>query len=91
MGTEEKVLIRKPSSEEIQKLGVFNWPVWEKEESEFDWYYPEDETFYVVEGEAEVELEDGSRVHFGKGDLVTFKKGVRCVWRILKPIRKHYR
>ncbi|MBX6423908.1 cupin domain-containing protein [Thermosulfurimonas sp. F29] len=87
----EKVTIRKPTPEELEKLGVFSWPTWEKEVSEFDWYYPEDETFYVVEGEVEVELDDGTRVRFGKGDLVTFRKGVRCVWRVLKPIRKHYR
>ena len=88
---EEKVTIKKPTPEELEKRQVFSGPTWEKEVSEFDWYYPEDETFYVVEGEVEVELDDGQVVRFGKGDLVTFKKGVRCRWRVLKPIRKHYR
>ncbi len=88
----EKVIIKKgPATEELEKLGVFSWPTWEKEESEFEWFYPADETFYVLEGDVEVELDDGQVVRFGKGDLVTFKKGVKCVWRVIKPIRKHYK
>jgi len=86
----EKVIIKKPTDEELEKLGVRNWPIWEKEVSEFDWYYDEDETFYVLEGEVEVKLEDGEVVKFGKGDLVTFKEGTKCTWKVIKPIRKHY-
>ena len=86
----EKVVIRKPTEEELEKLDVFSWPIWEKEVSEFDWYYDEDETFYVLEGEVEVEIEGGEKVRFGKGDLVTFKEGTRCRWKVIKPIRKHY-
>ncbi len=87
----DKVVIKKPTKEELEKLNVFSWPTWEKEESEFEWYYPEDETFYVIDGEVEVRLDDGEVVRFGKGDLVTFKKGVKCVWKVLKPIKKHYK
>ena len=86
----DKVVIKKPTEEELKKLGVFSWPIWEKEESEFDWYYDEDETFYVLEGEVEVTLDDGEVVKFGKGDLVTFKKGTKCTWKVKKAIRKHY-
>ncbi len=85
-----RVSIERPSEEKLKELGVFNWPIWEKEVSEFDWYYSESETFYVLEGEAEVELEDGEKVRFGSGDLVTFEKGVKCRWKVLKPIKKHY-
>ncbi len=87
----DKVHVEKPTEEKLKELGVFDWPIWEKEVSEFDWYYDSPETFYVLEGEVEVELEDGSKVRFGAGDLVTFKEGVRCRWKVLKPIRKHYR
>ncbi len=86
----EKAVVKKPSKDELEKLGVFNWPIWEKEASEFDWYYDEDETFYVIEGEVEVTLDDGGKVKFGTGDLVTFKKGTKCTWKVIKPIRKHY-
>ncbi len=86
----DKVTIKKPSKEELEKLRVFNWPIWEKEVSEFDWYYSDDETFYVLEGEVEVKLDNGEVVKFGEGDLVTFKEGTKCTWKVLKPIRKHY-
>ncbi len=36
----EKVIIKKPTSEGLEKLGVFSWPTWEREESEFDRSYP---------------------------------------------------
>ncbi len=85
-----KVTIRKPDENLLKKLNVESWPIWEKEISEFDWYYDEDETFYVLEGEVEVEIEDGEKVSFGKGDLVTFKEGTKCRWKLKKPIRKHY-
>jgi uncharacterized protein len=30
-------------------------------------------------------------VEFGAGDLVTFPKGMSCVWKIASAVRKHYR
>ena len=86
-----KVKIEKPTEEKLKELGVENWPIWEKEVSTFDWYYDTNETFYVIEGEVEVELDDGTKVSFGAGDLVTFSEGVKCTWHVKKPIRKHYK
>ncbi len=86
-----KVKIEKPTEEKLRELGVENWPIWEKEVSTFDWYYDTNETFYVIEGEVEVELDDGTKVSFGAGDLVTFSEGVKCTWHVKKPIRKHYK
>jgi uncharacterized cupin superfamily protein len=37
-----------------------------------------------------VELPDGKSVEIKAGDLVTFPKGLSCVWDIKEPIRKHY-
>ncbi len=87
----EKVRKKKPSPEELAELDVSSWPVWEKGVSEFDWVYDEEETFYVLEGRVEVTLDDGTRIEIEPGDLVTFAKGVRCRWKVLEPIRKHYR
>ena len=84
----ERVIVRRPTEEELERLGVFNWPIWEKEESEFEWYYDADETFYVLEGEVEVEFDDGETVRFEKGDLVSFRSGTKCKWKVIKPIRK---
>jgi uncharacterized cupin superfamily protein len=86
----EPVTIKKPDEAELMRLGVDDWPIWEKEVSTFDWFYSEPETFYVLEGDVKVDMDDGSSVEFGPGDLVTFAKGVGCKWDVRKPIRKHY-
>ena len=85
-----EIEIELPTSEKLDSLGVFSWPVWEKEVSRFDWYYSEPETCYFLEGDVIVETEDGAKVNIKKGDLVTFPKGLRCVWDIKKAVRKHY-
>ena len=80
-----------PKPENLKQLGVTNWPIWEKEVSEFPWHYDEDETCYLLEGDVTVTPEDGKPVQFGKGDLVTFPKGMSCTWKIHLPVRKHYK
>ncbi len=82
--------ISKPLKEEMEKQGVFSWPIWEKEVSEFDWKYDSVEECFLLEGEVVVETEDGDRFEFGKGDFVRFPKGLACKWDIRKPVKKHY-
>ncbi|MEJ5362977.1 MAG: cupin domain-containing protein [Spirochaetota bacterium] len=84
------VTIEKLKNEDLQKRGVFNWPIWEKDVSTFDWFYDSTEEFYVIEGEVEVTTNDGQKIEFKAGDFVTFPKGVQCTWTVKKPIRKHY-
>ena len=84
-----KVIIEKPDKNEIDKRGINNWPIWEKEVSRFDWEYSGDEECLILDGEVTVETEDGNFT-IQKGDFVTFKDGLKCAWDIKKPIRKHY-
>jgi len=79
-----------PAREKLDKMGVFNWPIWTKEVSEFPWSYDDPETCYFLEGEVIVTPDQGEAVRVGKGDLVTFPNGLSCTWKILKPVRKHY-
>ncbi|MEA3346606.1 MAG: cupin domain-containing protein [Candidatus Auribacterota bacterium] len=81
---------RNPPGEELEKMGVFNWPVWEKEASKFPWHYDAKETCYILEGEVTVTPKDGKPVSFSKGDLVIFPEGMDCTWDIQKAVRKHY-
>lgn len=74
----------------LDKLGVYDWPVWQKEVSEFDWFYADRETCYVLEGRVTVTPEGGNSIEIEEGDLVTFPKGMACVWKISRPIKKHY-
>ncbi len=87
----EKITIERPDESKLQKLGVSSWPIWEKEVSRFDWSYDDKETCYILEGKVRVEPENGEAVEFGAGDLVTFPKGLNCVWDISTPVRKHYK
>jgi uncharacterized cupin superfamily protein len=80
-----------PSDERLDALGVFSWPIWEKEASEFPWRYDAQETCYLLEGEVAVTPEGGDTVHFGAGDLVIFPAGMQCRWHIIKAVKKHYR
>ena len=85
-----KIEITKPSDKDLTRKGVASWPIWEKEISRFDWHYSDTEDCYLLEGAVVVETEHGETVTFGKGDFVTFPKGLSCVWDIKKPVRKHY-
>ncbi|MCK4518984.1 MAG: cupin domain-containing protein [Candidatus Omnitrophica bacterium] len=87
----EKVLVEhSPDKARLDELGVFDWPVWEKEVSRFDWVYDSAETCYLLEGRVVVEPEGDEAVEFGAGDLVLFPKGLKCVWDIKEAVKKHY-
>jgi uncharacterized cupin superfamily protein len=87
----EITIDRTPSSEQLEQFGVFDWPIWTKEVSEFPWTYDETETCYFLEGDVIVTPVNGTPVRMGKGELVTFPAGMSCTWKILQPVRKHYR
>ena len=81
---------RNPNEKRLFELGVKNWSTWEKEVSEFPWYYDSQETCYFLEGDVEVTPKGGETVKMRKGDLVTFPKGMACTWKIKKDVRKYY-
>lgn len=85
-----KISILKPTQKDLEGKNVFSWPTWEKEASRFDWHYGQTEECYLLEGQVIVETPDGQKVEFGKGDFVTFPKGLSCVWDIKVPVKKHY-
>ena len=84
------IKIEKIPEEKLKEMGVFSWPIWEKEASRFDWHYDQTETCYILEGKITVSGKDGKSVSFGPGDFVTFPQGLDCVWDIKEPVRKHY-
>lgn len=82
--------VRKPSEEELDAIGIRNWPIWTCEPSTFDWFYDDKETCYLLEGRVTVKTDEGE-VSFGAGDLVVFPKGLKCVWQVSEGVRKHYK
>ena len=79
--------VRKPTESEIADMT--KKPTWGCGVSEFDWFYDSEETCLLTEGKVTVEY-DGGCVSFGAGDLVTFPKGLACVWKVSEPVNKHY-
>lgn len=85
-----EIKVEKPTKEKLDALGVQKWSSWECAASTFDWEYDEAETCYILEGKVKVKTPDGE-VEFGKGDLVTFPKGLKCTWNVIRKIRKVYK
>ena len=81
---------RNPSKDQLDELGVTGWPIWTREASQFPWSYDESETCYFLEGDVIVTPDGGEPMAMGKGDLVTFPKGMSCIWEIRNDVRKHY-
>lgn len=85
-----EIKVEKLKQDELKKRRISSWPIWEKEVSRFDWHYDTTEECFLLEGKVEVGTKDGKRISFGKGDFVTFPKGLSCVWDIKEPVKKHY-
>ena len=83
------IIISQLTDKEIEEQGVLSWPIWSCEVSEFDWEYSERESCLLIEGEVEVSG-NFETVKFGVGDYVVFPRGLKCRWKIIKHVRKHY-
>lgn len=79
-----------PAPAKLEVMGVYDWPVWTKEVSTFPWTYASTEVCYLLDGSVTVTPDGGAPVNFGRGDLVTFPKGMKCTWTIHDAVRKHY-
>ena len=84
-----KIEIEKLPADKVTELGIKAWPIWTCGISAFDWEYSEKESCLLLEGEVEVSSEFES-VQFSAGDYVVFPKGLKCRWKVTKPVRKHY-
>ena len=81
-----------PSEALLKKMGVANWPTWEKEVAVFPWEFVTTETAYIVEGECEMTPEDGSpSTTFKAGDLVVFPLGYKGTWEVKKALKKRFK
>ena len=84
------IVIKQLSNDEIENMGIITWPIWTSEVSEFPWKYDVEESWLILEGEVSVTAGSDS-VEIKSGDFVIFPKGLSCVWKVTKPIRKHYK
>ena len=86
-----EILIKVLSEQEIENLRVYSWPIWTKEVSEFDWSYDATEECYLLKGLVEVTTAKGEAVTIKAGEFVTFPQGLSCRWKVIEPVKKHYR
>ena len=84
-----KITIKHLSEGKIAEQNILQWPIWTCEISEFDWEYSDEEACLLLEGEVEVSSEFET-VRFSAGDFVVFPKGLKCRWKVMQPVRKHY-
>ena len=85
-----RVSVTQPSDEQLDEMGIKDWPTWTCEPSKFDWDYDQQETCYLLAGKVTVTAGD-EQVSFGPGDMVVFPEGLDCVWEVAEPVRKHYK
>ncbi len=90
MPTVNDIEIRKPSDQEADSCK--GWPVWTCDPSTFDWDYTQTETCLIMDGNIKVTDRPANTEHItaGPGDLVVFPKGLKCVWHVQSPVKKHY-
>ena len=84
-----KINISKLNESKFSKKVVFSWPIWNCDVSEFNWEYGDRESCYLIDGEVVVSS-DFESVTICSGDFVVFPKGLKCRWKVIKPIKKHY-
>lgn len=84
-----EIRIEKATAELLRELGTDSWPAWTCPVSKFEWSYEDEETCHFQEGEVVVRFAGGS-AKMGPGDLVTFPRGLKCVWEVKKAVRKVY-
>ena len=83
------IKITKLTEDEISRKEIRSWPIWSCGVSEFDWEYGDTESCYILDGEVEVQSEFET-VEFSVGDFVIFPKGLKCRWKVIRSVRKHY-
>jgi uncharacterized protein len=55
----------------------------------YEYLFPGDESFYVLEGSVSIELVGtGERLELKAGDIASFPKGTRSVWTFSEPFKK---
>lgn len=84
------VIVARPTAQQTAEAA--KWPIWTCGVSKFEWEYTQTEMCLILEGKVTVcDLENPkTSVSFGAGDFVQFPDGLKCVWNVIEPVKKHY-
>lgn len=64
--------------------------LWRCEPMTFDYEFPGDEIFQVLQGNLLVEIADGENVNLKEGDIISFNKGIKSTWTIQSSFKKFF-
>ena len=70
--------------------GAFTTGLWEREPDTWTFERPYDAVALILSGVADIETEDGQRIHVGAGDVLITPKGSKGTWHIQETIVKFY-
>ncbi|MEL0638602.1 MULTISPECIES: cupin domain-containing protein [Marinomonas] len=82
------IKIEEPTVLQLEEVKA--WEIWEKEPITYSHYYDKNESFYFLQGVAEIELKDGDTYTVKAGDFVTISAGSQTTWVIKETVRKHF-
>jgi uncharacterized cupin superfamily protein len=68
----------------------FSSGFWQRDIQRRRFERPYHEVAYIITGEVEVTLEDGTVLHAGPGDILDTPKGSKGFWKNLTPVRKFW-
>ena len=64
--------------------------LWRCEPMTFDYEFPGDEIFHIIEGSLSIEIASGETVNVSAGDIISFDKGVKSTWTIQSSFKKFF-
>lgn len=64
--------------------------LWRCEPMTFEYEFPGDEIFQVLQGKLSIEILDGDNVNLQDGDIVSFNKGIKSIWTIQSSFKKFF-
>ena len=64
--------------------------LWRCEPMMFEYEFPGDEIFQVLQGRLRVEILNGDTVNLETGDIVSFDKGMKSTWTIQSSFKKFF-
>jgi len=90
MPTVKDITVEKPTEQQAETSQ--DWPIWTCDKSEFEWEYTQTEKCLILEGRVTItdNPDSGQSVSFGPGDYVVLPNGLKCFWKVIAPVKKHY-
>lgn len=64
--------------------------LWRCEPMTFNYEFPGDETFHILQGNLHIELDDGGSVDVKEGDIISFAKGIKSKWTVESSFKKFF-